>query len=220
MKTFASIILVLLHSCSLFAQLPALERVEPMNWWVGMSNPKLQLIIHGDKISERTVKLSYPGVKLEKVHKAENPNYLFVDLEIGPAAKAGSFPILFSKAGKKDLSYTYKLSSRDRSPGRIQGVNSSDLIYLIMPDRFANGDQTNDVINGMRETTLNRDSIYHRHGGDIQGLMNNLGYLKNTGVTAIWCTPEIENDMPQASYHGYAATDHYKIDPRFGTNEL
>lgn len=220
MKQLAFIVLLLLQTVGLFAQLPALERIEPMNWWVGMKNPKLQLLVYGDGISERNVSLKHPGVKLIKIHKAENPNYLFIDLEIGPSAKAGSFPIVFSKAGQKPLSYTYRLNNRDRSPGRIQGVNSSDLIYLIMPDRFANGDKANDVIKGMRETTLNRDSMYHRHGGDILGLMNNLDYLKNTGVTAIWCTPEIENDMAQASYHGYAATDHYKIDPRFGTNEL
>jgi len=99
-------------------------------------------------------------------------------------------------------------------------VTSKDLIYLIMPDRFSNGDKTNDVVKGMRETTLNRDSIFYRHGGDLQGVINHLDYLKDLGVTAIWLTPEIENDMPLASYHGYAVTDHYLIDPRYGTNQL
>jgi len=204
----------------LAAQLPALERIEPMFWWAGMKNPKLQLIVHGDKIAQRNVQLNYPGVKLSAVRKVENPNYLFLDLEISTAARPGSFPIRFTDKNEKELTYNYQLRSRDKSLGRIQGVTSKDLIYLIMPDRFANGDKTNDIIPGMAETTLNRDSMYHRHGGDIQGIINNLSYLKDLGVTTFWCTPEIENDQPHASYHGYAVTDHYKIDPRYGTNEL
>jgi len=205
---------------SSFAQLPALERIEPMNWWVGMKDPKLQLLVHGEKIAERNISLSYPGVSLLKVNKVENSNYLFLDLEISATAKAGSFPISFTKSGAKTLTYTYELRQRDRALQRNNGVTSSDLIYLIMPDRFANGDKSNDVVKAMRETTLNRDSMYYRHGGDIQGIIDHLDYLKDLGVTAVWCTPEIENDMVQASYHGYAVTDHYKIDPRYGSNEL
>jgi neopullulanase len=220
MKTIALFALKFLFALPLLAQIPALERIEPMNWWVGMKNPNLQLVVHGNRIASRTVTASYPGVKLLKVHKVENPNYLFLDLQINPGAKPGSFNINFSKAGDQTITYRYELNSRDKSPGRISGVTSADLIYLLMPDRFANGDTRNDVVNGMRETTLNRDSMYHRHGGDLQGLINKLGYLKETGITAIWCTPEIENNMPEASYHGYAVTDHYKIDPRFGSNEL
>jgi glycosidase len=101
--------------------------------------------------------------------------------------------------------------------GRIQGVTNKDFIYLLMPDRFSNGDKSNDVVQGLTETALNRDSMYYRHGGDIQGVINHLDYLKDLGVTTVWMTPEVENDMPQASYHGYAVTDHYKIDPRYGT---
>lgn len=204
----------------LFAQISALDRVEPAFWWVGMKNPKLQLIVHGQNIAGSTVKLNYPGVKLAAVHKVENANYLFIDLEISPAAKAGKFPVSFKKAGAKDLVYTYELKTRNHSAQWAQGVTNKDLIYLIMPDRFSNGDTKNDVVPGMRETGLNRDSIYSRHGGDLQGIINHLGYLKDLGVTAIWLTPEIENDEPQASYHGYAVTDYYKVDPRYGTNEL
>jgi glycosidase len=204
----------------LFAQIPALDRVEPAFWWVGMKNPKLQLIVHGQNIAGSTVKLNYPGVKLAAVHQVENANYLFIDLEISITAKAGKFPISFKKAGAKDLIYTYELKTRNHSLQWAQGVTNKDLIYLIMPDRFSNGDTKNDVVPGMRETGLNRDSIYSRHGGDLQGIINHLGYLKDLGVTAIWLTPEIENDEPQASYHGYAITDYYKVDPRYGTNEL
>lgn len=202
------------------AQLPELERVEPMSWWVGMKNPKLQLVVHGNKIAEKNVSINYPGVRLLRVNKVENPNYVFLDLEIGPTAKAGSFPINFLDKTLKAVSYTYVLKNRDKTPNRIQGVTSSDLIYLIMPDRFANGDKTNDVVAGMEETALNRDSMYYRHGGDIQGIINQLDYIKDLGVTTIWNTPELENNQDKTSYHGYAVTDHYKIDPRYGTNEL
>jgi len=202
------------------AQIPALERVEPMFWWTGMHNPDLQLIVHGKYISARKVELSYPGVKLVAVHKVENPNYLFVDLRIFSAAVPGTFPIKFTKAGEKALTYRYELKKRDQPAGRIQGVTNKDMIYLIMPDRFANGDLKNDSVAGMREQGINRARMFSRHGGDIQGIMDHLGYLKDLGVTAIWLTPAIENDEPAASYHGYAVTDHYKIDARYGTNEL
>jgi glycosidase len=203
-----------------FVKAQKLERIEPMNWWVGMHNPKLQLLVHGENIALLQPQLNYPGVKLVKINKVENPNYLFLDLEIAAETKAGKFPIQFLRDGKKVLQYDYELKNRDQSSNRIQAVTSADLIYLLMPDRFANGDKKNDVVKGMRETKLNRDSMYYRHGGDIQGVIGKLDYLKDLGVTAVWMTPEIENDMVHASYHGYAATDHYKIDPRYGTLDL
>ena len=199
--------------------IPALERVEPMFWWTGMKNPKLQLIVHGNNIAASSVSITYPGVKLAAVHKVENPNYLFLDLVISSAAKPGKFTISFKKS-TGNLSDVYELKQRNTSPNRAQGVTNKDLIYLLMPDRFSNGDPSNDVKPGMLETRLNRDSMYYRHGGDIQGVIDHLGYLKDLGVTAIWLTPEVENDEPSASYHGYAVTDHYKVDPRYGTNEL
>jgi neopullulanase len=202
------------------AQIPALERVEPSNWWVGMKNPNLQLVVHGNKIAQRSVKLNYAGVKLVQVHKVENPNYLFLDLEISPSAVVGTFPIEFTKAGEKSIKYDFQLKARDRSPNRIQGVTNKDFIYLIMPDRFANGDTKNDVVKGMNETALNRDSMYYRHGGDIQGIIDHLDYLRDLGVTALWLNPVLENDQPKTSYHGYANTENYKIDRRFGSNEL
>jgi glycosidase len=214
------ILLLLITSINSFGQTAKLERVEPMSWWVGMHNPKLQLLVHGNQIAANEVQLSYPGVTLVKVNKVENPNYLFLDLEIAADTKPGKFAINFLQKGKKNLTYSYELQSRDHSAGRIQGVTSKDLVYLLMPDRFSNGDAANDVVKGLQETKLNRDSMYFRHGGDIQGVINHLDYLKELGVTTVWMTPEIENDMTQASYHGYAATDNYKIDPRYGTNAL
>ena len=220
MKRLVLLALQLLYLTPNFAQLAALERIEPANWWVGMSNPKVQLLVHGNNIAYRSVSFNYPGVKLAKVHKVENPNYLFLDLEISKATKPGSFALSFIKSGLLPLNYQYQIKARNTTAKRIDGVNSSDLIYLLMPDRFSNGDKSNDIASAMKEKTLNRDSMYFRHGGDLQGIINHLDYIKNTGITAIWLTPEIENDMPQASYHGYAATDHYKIDPRYGSNEL
>jgi glycosidase len=219
-KTLLFAFCSLMLALGTMAQIPALERVEPMFWWVGMSNPNLQLIVHGNNIGGRNVVLNYPGVKLKAVHKVENSNYLFLDLQIFSSARPGTFPIKFTKAGQKDLVYEYALKNRDRSAGRAQGVTSKDLIYLIMPDRFSNGDESNDSFDNMREKGVHRDSMYSRHGGDLQGVMNHLDYLKGLGVTAIWLTPEIENDEPHASYHGYAVTDYYKIDPRYGTNDL
>lgn len=212
-------ILMLTAMYTAIAQMPQLERIEPAFWWTGMKEPVVQLIVHGEKIAEREVSLSYPGVSLLEVHKVENPNYLFVDVNITAAANPGTFPIVFRRKGQKDIVYQYELKKREKNI-KAQGVNSSDLVYLIMPDRFANGDKGNDIIKGMQETSLNRDSMYKRHGGDIQGIIDHLGYLQEMGVTALWMTPLVTNDQPAASYHGYAATENYRIDPRFGSNEL
>jgi glycosidase len=214
------ICLLLLLTSSAFAQLPALERIEPANWWVGMKNNKLQLIVHGNQIANRNVSINYPGVTLLKTNKVENPNYLFLDVEISASTQPGIFPIRFEKKGAKAIVSNYELKSRNVKQVKAQGVTTKDLVYLIMPDRFANGDKTNDIVKGMTETTLNRDSMYHRHGGDIQGIINNLDYLRDLGVTALWINPLLTNDQPKTSYHGYANTENYRIDPRYGTNEL
>ncbi len=196
-----------------FAQL----RVEPMHWWAGMKDPNLQLLVHGPNIGETTPVISFPGITIKKVHKADSPNYLFIDLVISSRVKSGIFAIRFNKNGKTVESYDYSLYERTRNAGRQKGFNSSDVIYLITPDRFANGDPSNDIVPGMRETKLDRSHDYGRHGGDIRGIINNLDYIRDMGYTAIWPTPLLENDMKESSYHGYAITDHYKVDPRFGT---
>lgn len=200
-------------------KLPDLERVEPMFWWVGFQNHQLQLIVHGDQIAQRTVSLNYPGVTMQSVVKVENPNYLFINLFIGTSTQPGKFNINFSLKGKKDISYTYELKARNHGV-KAQGVTDKDLIYLIMPDRFANGDYSNDKIQGLKDQTFSRDSMYFRHGGDIQGIINHLDYLKDLGATALWLTPVLENDEFKTSYHGYANTENYRIDPRYGTNDL
>lgn len=194
-----------------------LLRVEPMNWWVGMKNQQLQLLVYGEGIGSSTPVISYPGVKLEKVNKADSPDYLFLDLRISATTKPGKFDIIFKRQGTTVATYSYPLAARSKDRAAVKGFSSSDVIYLITPDRFANGDPSNDVVAGMRELKLNRANDYGRHGGDIRGIINNLDYIASMGFTAIWPTPLLENDMPEASYHGYAITDYYKVDPRFGT---
>ena len=203
-----------------FSQEYKVNGVYPANWWIGMKNPNLQVMLYGTNIQENTVSIQYSGVKLTKVHKPENRNYLFLDLVISSTAKPGGVKIhLKNDNGEQDA----LLELRNRRTGKgtafAQGVTSKDLVYLLMPDRFSNGDPTNDRIAGMRDQTLNRDSIYHRHGGDLQGVINHLDYLKDLGVTSVWMTPVIENDMPNRTEHGYAFTNHYKIEPRFGGPE-
>src|SRR4030095_10196420 len=193
--------------------------VYPSNCWVGMKWNKVQLMIHEKNISNQTFLLSpYAGVKLLKVNKVENPNYVFLDLSIGPDAKPGKLEFKCSTSEGPNYIINFEIKPRRNGNGTAfaQGVTSKDLVYLLMPDRFSNGDPTNDRIAGMRDQTLNRDSIYHRHGGDLQGVINHLDYLNELGVTSVWMTPVIENDMPNRTEHGYAFTNHYKIEPRFG----
>ena len=200
------------------AQAAASVRIDPTFWWVGMKNPKLQLLVHRPGIGTSTARLApYPGVTLDESHKLESPNYLVVNLTIDSQAKPGKLKLSF--AGSKTLTYTYELRARNTDPNRVQGITQADFIYMLMPDRFSNGDPKNDVVKGTRVNHIARDSMYARHGGDIKGIQNHFAYFKQLGATAIWPTPLVENDMPKASYHGYAVTDCYKIDPRYGTNE-
>ncbi|HEY0058289.1 MAG TPA: glycoside hydrolase family 13 protein, partial [Flavisolibacter sp.] len=186
-------------------------------WWVGMKNPRLQLMIHSPGIGNNRFSISYPGVQLLKTNKAENSNYVFLDLVISPAAKPGKLNIKLGE-GSSTRNIPFELKPRRKGKGTeyAQGVTSADFMYLVMPDRFSNGDPGNDQVAGMRDKTFSRDSMYFRHGGDLQGIINHLDYFQELGVTALWLNPVIENDMPRTSYHGYAFTNHYKVDARFG----
>jgi glycosidase len=205
--------LLLLLCCFVFAQ--EAFKCYPTNWFTGMQWNKVQLMLHGNSIGNAAnFTISYPGVKLEKINKVENANYVFLDITIAPTAKPGIIKI---KAG--DIAeINFELKGRRTGKGRTyaQGVNSKDFIYLIMPDRFSNGDPSNDKVAGMRDQSLNRDTVFNRHGGDLQGIQNHLDYLNELGVTTLWLNPVLENDMPNRTEHGYAFTDHYKIDPRIG----
>ncbi|WP_298411123.1 alpha-amylase family glycosyl hydrolase [Hydrotalea sp.] len=194
--------------------------IYPTNWWVGMQYHQIQLLIKSatsDAIATNQIQINYPGVQLLKVHPLENKTYVAIDIDITGATKPGIVPIVFW-AGNSKQTIQWPLYNRRNGNGTqfAQGVNASDFIYLAMPDRFSNGDTTNDRIPGMRDQSLNRDSIYLRHGGDFQGIINHLDYLQNLGVTTLWLTPVIENDEPNRTEHGYAFTNHYIIDPRLG----
>ncbi len=192
-------------------------RVEPLNWWVGFKNNDLQLLVKHPNVSNATPALSYQGVTIKKVHKADSPNYLFINLSISKTAKAGKFDIIFKQEHKDDLIYTYELKSRQKPAKNYIGFDSSDVIYLITPDRFANGDTKNDINKTLSESTIDRTDNYARHGGDIRGVINHLDYIESMGFTTIWPNPLLINNMDQGSYHGYAITDFYNVDPRFGT---
>jgi glycosidase len=193
--------------------------VYPTNWWVGMKHNKIQLLIKGDydQFNKEKVRINYPGITISKINQFENGKFIAVDITIANNTKPGNVTIEFLQNGKAHT-VAWPLKARRNGNGTqfAQGINSKDLVYLIMPDRFSNGDTTNDRIAGMRDQSLNRNEIYDRHGGDMQGIINHLDYLQSLGVTTLWMTPVIENDQPNRTEHGYAFTNHYKIEPRFG----
>lgn len=194
-----------------------LRKVAPSFWWAGMKNPDLQVLLYGDQIASAEVSLSSKDITLKEVVKQDNPNYLLLYLDLSEAAPQ-QFNILL-KQGKKQTVVPYELKQRKPGASEVPGFNSSDVLYLIMPDRFANGDPSNDIVPGMLENRLDRNDSFARHGGDLKGIENHLDYVSDLGATSIWLNPIQENDMKEGSYHGYAITDYYQVDRRFGTNE-
>ncbi|MDO9275925.1 MAG: glycoside hydrolase family 13 protein [Lutibacter sp.] len=216
MKNLCFLLLFILGS-SLYAQ--KTERIEPPFWWVGMNHNQLELLIYGENISQFTPSVDNKNIQILAVKKTENSNYLFLNLDLSKAI-SGKFNINFSKKGKRNnFSVEYELKERSENSKLREGFNSSDVIYLITPDRFANGDVTNDIVKTMNEKTIDRKNDYGRHGGDIKGITKHLDYIDDMGFTAIWPTPVLTNDMKSSSYHGYAMTNFYQVDPRFGTME-
>jgi len=216
------------------AQNPAIQRIDPSNWWVGMKNPELQLLVYGKNLKGSDLKINYPGVSVRQVYEVENANYMFMDLYIAPETKAGKFDIELSKImpvqrGKKTVNeivktiHSYELRLRDKKP---QEINSKDFVYLLLPDRFSNGDPSNDKFADMADPESDRANPYLRHGGDLKGIQNHLDYFTELGVTTLWLNPVIENNQPQtneggamrSAYHGYGFTDHYAVDRRLGGN--
>ena len=194
-----------------------IERVEPPHWWVGMNNTELELLIYGKNIGELQPSINYDGVKIVDIVKPGNKNYQFVKLVINSEAEPGTFLISFKKEDKQVLSTEYALKQRVAGSALRKSFGPEDVFYLLMPDRFANGNPENDSVEEMIEKA-NRTNKDGRHGGDIQGIIDRLDYLNDLGITTIWSTPLLESNMEQYSYHGYATTDYYRIDPRYGTN--
>ncbi|WP_442960154.1 glycoside hydrolase family 13 protein [Pseudoalteromonas sp. 1_2015MBL_MicDiv] len=190
--------------------------VEPANWWVGMKKNTITLMLHEQNIANTQFKLlPYQGVELANITRTENPNYVFLHIAISDTAQAGT--LKFNSNGKNN--FIFSLLERTKNSAVREGFSSKDTVYLINPDRFVNGDKQNDTVSGMLEE-VNPTFKGGRHGGDIQGVINALPYLKDLGVTQLWLTPVLENNMPDYSYHGYAITDFYKVDPRMGSNSL
>ncbi|HEV7781234.1 MAG TPA: alpha-amylase family glycosyl hydrolase [Chitinophagaceae bacterium] len=229
-KTILSCLVLSLITFALAAQD---LHIYPTNWWVGMKNTKLQLMIHAPVdigVDKLVFNSSSKDVKVVKVNRVENRHYIFVDLEIAPAAKPQNVKFSFGGIIKNEWhSFSYELKARSKQNGssRAMGVTAKDFIYLMIPDRFSNGDPSNDIVPGYKDQTSDRKDKFSRHGGDFKGIRDHLDYFKELGVTTLWLTPIIENDMPRtgewgnsvAGYHGYWFTDHYQVDKRFGGNE-
>jgi glycosidase len=191
-----------------------IKRVEPANWWTGMKKTEFQILVYGPNIGNSKVEINYPGVTLKEIAKAENPNYVFLYLNLDKSTKPGMIHIKFTD-GQDKLTYDYPLLPRTDKSG-ASGFNASDVLYLITPDRFANGKTEND---NWDDNTINRENPNARHGGDLEGVSKRLDYMKDLGITTVWLNPIQENKMRGGSYHGYSITDFYKVDQRFGSNE-
>lgn len=224
MKKIAMISIgILAGAASLFGakKAPEITNVEPPYWWAGMNDSTLQVMVTGPGIASADVNLAdYPGVTLKEAISLDSPNYKLLYLDIAPGTQPGKLDLSFNLNGKKTV-LPYQLKQRDRKGEDYVGFDASDVLYLLMPDRFAQGDM--DAAKAMEgldyKIGANRADHNGRHGGNIRGIIDNLDYIDSLGVTAIWSCPVLENDMPGGSYHGYATTDYYRIDPRFGSNE-
>ena len=192
-------------------------KIDPSFWWSGMQETELQLMVYGDNIASYKPEVSSQNIRIKEVVTLDSPNYQLIYLDLS-GSQPEQFNIVFKGAND---SHTVQYELKERNPERfdIESFDSSDVLYLIMPDRFANGDPSNDRIDMRMPYKVDRENPNARHGGDLKGISNHLDYLSDLGVTAIWLNPVLENDMEGGSYHGYATTDYYKVDPRFGTNE-
>ena len=218
MKRFSLLAAALMAGASLFGakKAPMVTNVEPPYWWVGMANDTLQVMLTGPDIAQASAEVDYSGVKLDRQVSLDSPNYKLLYFTIAPDAKPGKMPIRLNLNGRKHT-LDYELKARDMKGADYEGFSAADVLYLLMPDRFAQGDvvaatdlEYNDAPDRTQPST--------RHGGNLKGIADKLDYLDSLGITAIWSCPVLENDMPGGSYHGYATTDYYRIDPRFGTN--
>lgn len=198
-----------------------INRIDPTDWYVGMKDPTLQLMVYGQGIRGAEVTTDYPGAKIDSLVRLDSPNYLLIYLNLD-GAKAGQLSLTFTLNGKKKK-VSYTLKDREMSGEQRMGFTNRDVLYMLMPDRFANGNTKNDAFKTMQDAVCDRQAPSLRHGGDLEGIRQHLDYFNELGVTALWLTPVLENDRPAdnnkySTYHGYATTDYYRVDPRFGTN--
>ena len=198
-----------------------IDRIEPTDWYVGLKDASLQLMVYGKDIKTADVTTDYPGVRIDSLVRLDSPNYLLVYMNVKDA-QPGTMTLLFQQ-GKQKKKVNYTLKAREKKGEERYGFSNADVLYMLMPDRFASGRTDNDQIKGLRPYKNDRTQPSLRHGGDLEGIRQHLDYFKELGVTALWFTPVLENDSPdhgtQSTYHGYATTNYYRVDPRFGSNE-
>ena len=198
-----------------------IDKIEPTNWYVGMKDASLQLMVYGEGIKTADVTTDYPGAHIDSLVRLDSPNYLLVYMNL-KGAQPGTMTLLFQQ-GKQKKKVNYTLKAREKKGYEREGFSNADVLYMLMPDRFASGRTDNDQVKGMRAYKNDRSQPSLRHGGDLEGIRQHLDYFKELGVTALWFTPVLENDSPdhgtQSTYHGYATTNYYRVDPRFGSNE-
>lgn len=218
MKNYGLILLFVFNPALLFSQI--IDKVEPPHWYVGMQNTEVQLMIYGTNIQDYHAEIKNSKAVIKQIHKVENKNYLFIDLDLSALSNPEDITLNWSKNNTLAFTSTYSIKERVKQYNNNYTFDSKDVMYLITPDRFANGDVTNDIVPSMLENSLDRDQEGTRHGGDIQGIIDHLDYIEEMGFTSIWINPLLENNQPKYSYHGYATTDYYKVDQRYGSNEL
>ena len=199
-----------------------IDRIDPTDWYAGMADASLQLMVYGPGIKTAEVTTDYPGARIDSLVRLDSPNYLLVYLDLR-GARPGELTLRFTNNGKTKK-VKYLLKQREMAGSERRGFDNSDVLYMLMPDRFANGNPQNDAFKAMRDKVCDRNEPSLRHGGDLEGIRQHLDYFTELGVTALWFTPVLENDRPAdngkfSTYHGYATTDYYRVDPRFGTNE-
>jgi glycosidase len=221
MKKFFLFLSLLFSAMTMQAKVNV-DRIEPSNWFVGMKNVSLQLMVYGQDIGKAKVTTNYAGVRIDSLVRLDSPNYLLVYLNL-QGAKAGEMTLNFEQEGST-AKVKYLLKEREMPGDKHVGFSNADVLYMLMPDRFSNGNDKNDKVKGMRDLLVNRNEPSLRHGGDLEGIRRHLDYFSQLGVTALWFTPVLENDRPAdqdkySTYHGYATTDYYRVDPRFGTND-
>ena len=215
-QRWACILILTLYPLVAFGQNMAVNKVEPPNWWAGMKWNTVQLMLYGENLDGITASSKQEGLKIKTIYQVPNSSYAFIDLELSDSITPGTYTLSIQK-GDESLELAYEILEREPLDGRNQGFSVDDVVYLLTPDRFANGNPDNDHVEGLFEDT-DRSQHHARHGGDLEGLISRLDYLADLGITAIWLNPVLENNY-RNSYHGYAATDLYNIDPRFGSNE-
>lgn len=218
-RQLIAILLITVSTAQLYAkkQQPWIQRLEPTFWWTEMKNTDLQLTIYGQGISTAEFSINYPGINIERKQLTDNPNFVFLYLKIANETKAGKFNIEIKKGKQKQIQI-YELKARRSGSAARESFTEADAVYLLMPDRFANGNTANDSVKGYYQG-VNRSVPGKRHGGDIDGIIANIPYMADLGVTALWTTPLFDNNDVNYSYHHYGCTDYYKIDPRLGKNE-